>query len=80
MHIVCMVYDVQYRHNAQCRLNSKLKITFFGGGALFFSLKPENAIIADSNPELINMYLQVAKACGPKCAPICSVKPSGLAA
>ena len=33
---------------------------FFGGGALFFSLKPENAIIADSNPELINMYLQVA--------------------
>ena len=33
---------------------------FFGGGALFFSLKPKNAIIADSNPELINMYLQVA--------------------
>lgn len=33
---------------------------FFGGGALFFSLKPESAIIADSNPELINMYLQVA--------------------
>ena len=33
---------------------------FFGGGALFFSLKPDNAIIADSNPELINMYLQVA--------------------
>ena len=33
---------------------------FFGGGALFFSLNPENAIIADSNPELINMYRQVA--------------------
>ena len=33
---------------------------FFGGGALFYSMKPENAIIADSNPELINMYLQVA--------------------
>ena len=33
---------------------------FFGGGALFFSLCPEKAIIADSNPELINLYLQVA--------------------
>ena len=29
---------------------------FFGGGAMFFALQPENAIIADSNPELINMY------------------------
>lgn len=33
---------------------------FFGGGALFFALAPENAVIADSNPELINMYVQVA--------------------
>lgn len=33
---------------------------FFGGGALFFALKPENAVIADSNPELINMYQQIA--------------------
>ena len=33
---------------------------FFGGGALFFALRPNNAIIADSNPELINMYRQVA--------------------
>lgn len=33
---------------------------FFGGGALFFALCPPNAIIADSNPELINMYQQVA--------------------
>ena len=33
---------------------------FFGGGALFFALRPENAIIADSNPELVNMYRQVA--------------------
>ena len=33
---------------------------FFGGGALFFALKPSNAIISDSNPELINMYKQVA--------------------
>ena len=34
---------------------------FFGGGALFFALQPEKAIIADSNPELINMYRQVAE-------------------
>lgn len=33
---------------------------FFGGGALFFALNPENAIIADSNPELINMYKEIA--------------------
>ena len=34
---------------------------FFGGGALFFALKPENSIIADSNPELINLYRVIAK-------------------
>lgn len=34
---------------------------FFGGGALFFAVNPEQAIIADSNPELINMYQQVAE-------------------
>lgn len=33
---------------------------FFGGGAFFFDLQPETAIIADSNPELINLYRQVA--------------------
>ena len=33
---------------------------FVGGGALFFALCPKNALIADSNPELINMYRQVA--------------------
>ena len=33
---------------------------FVGGGALYFSLLPENAVIADSNPELINVYVQVA--------------------
>ena len=33
---------------------------FIGGGALFFALNPDKAIIADSNPELINMYRQVA--------------------
>jgi DNA adenine methylase len=33
---------------------------FIGGGALFFALQPEKSVIADSNPELINMYQQVA--------------------
>ncbi len=33
---------------------------FIGGGAMFFALNPEDAVIADSNPELINMYKQVA--------------------
>lgn len=33
---------------------------FFGGGALFFALQPDNAVIADSNPEIINVYQQVA--------------------
>jgi DNA adenine methylase len=27
-----------------------------GGGALFFALAPERALVADSNPELINFY------------------------
>lgn len=33
---------------------------FFGGGALFFALQPQHAVIADSNPELINFYRQLA--------------------
>jgi DNA adenine methylase len=33
---------------------------FFGGGALFFAVKPKQGIIADSNPELINLYKAVA--------------------
>jgi DNA adenine methylase len=34
---------------------------FIGGGALFFHLSPNSAVIADSNPELINLYQQVAR-------------------
>lgn len=33
---------------------------FFGGGAMFFALQPENAVIADSNPELINTYQEIS--------------------
>lgn len=34
---------------------------FFGGGALYFALRPEGGVIADSNPELINLYRAVAE-------------------
>lgn len=34
---------------------------FIGGGALFFYLSPNSAVIADSNPELISLYEQIAK-------------------
>ena len=33
---------------------------FFGSGALFFAVQPSGGIIADSNPELINLYRAVA--------------------
>ncbi len=29
---------------------------FLGGGALFFALAPDDAVVADANPELINLY------------------------
>lgn len=34
---------------------------FFGGGALYFALRPNGGVVADSNPELINLYRSVAK-------------------
>ena len=33
---------------------------FFGGGAVFFAVRPVGGIIADSNPELVNLYQTVA--------------------
>jgi len=33
---------------------------FFGGGAVFFAVRPVSGIIADSNPELVNLYRSVA--------------------
>jgi DNA adenine methylase len=32
---------------------------FVGGGALFFAIEPSSAFLSDSNPELINCYIQV---------------------
>jgi DNA adenine methylase len=34
---------------------------FFGGGALYFVLKPEGPVISDSNPELMHVYEIVAQ-------------------
>ena len=34
---------------------------FVGGGALFFSLRPAGGVIADKNPELINLYRVVSR-------------------
>jgi len=33
---------------------------FFGGGAVFFAVQPEGGMIAESNPELVNLYQSVA--------------------
>jgi len=33
---------------------------FFGGGALFFYTRPKNAILSDINPELYNLYINIA--------------------
>lgn len=32
---------------------------FFGGGALFFNLEPQNGTINDTNPRLVNFYEQI---------------------
>lgn len=34
---------------------------FVGGGALFFAVRPVDGIIADSNPELVNLYRAVGR-------------------
>lgn len=33
---------------------------FFGGGAVYFAVQPINAVIADSNPELVNLYQSIS--------------------
>ena len=33
---------------------------FIGGGAMFFAMQPHSGVIADSNPELVNVYKSLA--------------------
>jgi DNA adenine methylase len=47
-------------HNRMPKKYGRYIEPFIGGGALFFSLEPNEGIIADSNPELINLYRAVA--------------------
>lgn len=46
-------------NNLPSRFNNYIE-PFFGGGALFFGVKPKNSIISDANTELINLYQVVA--------------------
>lgn len=48
------------KENMPTKFNKYIE-PFIGGGALFFELAPTNAIIADSNPELINLYKIIAE-------------------
>lgn len=45
----------QYNEYIPNKFNTYIE-PFLGGGAMFFYLKPQNAIINDSNPELIKAY------------------------
>jgi len=38
---------------------------FLGGGALYFHVQPERSVIADANPELINLYKVIANQLDP---------------
>lgn len=38
---------------------------FVGGGALFFDIKPQKAVINDIHPELTNLYRQIKEGNGP---------------
>ncbi len=48
-------------HNLVPKSYSKYIEPFFGGGAFFFSLLPEQAVLADLNSDLVNFYTVVAE-------------------
>lgn len=47
-------------NRAPARFNQYIE-PFVGGGALFFTLQPKAGVIADSNPELINVYQSLSR-------------------
>lgn len=43
---------------------------FFGGGALYFDILPDSAVINDLNPQLVNVYKQIKKSPSRMCKTI----------
>ena len=52
--------NVRRSHSQSTHFLWSLYRTIFRRWCNVFALQPENAVVADSNPELINMYRQVA--------------------
>ncbi|MGO9517027.1 MAG: DNA adenine methylase [Candidatus Korobacteraceae bacterium] len=46
---------------ASKKIAGKFIEPFVGGGAIYFHLQPKNALLADLNPELIDLYRGIAK-------------------
>lgn len=51
--------EIRARFPADPKRRERYVEPFVGGGAVFFAAKPKRAILADSNPDLINLYQQV---------------------
>ena len=52
----------QYEPHLPKKISGRYFEPFLGGGALFFHLRPEQAVLSDVNEELVNCYLMVRDA------------------